>query len=207
MEINSEKDVLIATTKLIPYQPPFDTVNVYAHKIDNSGQILWDSSGVPICQKPFVFVDIVRPLLTSDMQGGAIITWIDYRKGAGVDVDCYAQRVYSDGNVGGDTMTSIRTYFPTDNTGIHIDSAYPNPFNNLVTFTFTINKPQDLEITVYNIQGQRIKTWATDRFQAGKHIIQWNGTNQTGKEVSSGIYFVRLTAGNRQYFQKMVLIR
>lgn len=206
MIINFQKEILITNTKIVSPQPR-DTVHVYSHKVDSSGQILWDSSGVPICQRPFDPFDVVRPLLTTDMEGGAIISWIDYRKHT-ADVDCYTQRVYADGSVGGDTTTNIVTDdIEIPQAVIHLDSAYPNPFNDRLTLSFTLNQFRMVLIDIYNIQGQKINTLANHGFPMGKHLINWNGTNQTGKEVSSGIYFIVLQGQGIKVTRKVLFLK
>ncbi|MFQ5583280.1 MAG: hypothetical protein ACE5GL_02445, partial [Calditrichia bacterium] len=117
--VNESREILVANANKMGFFP--DTVHIYSHKIDSSGSLLWDSAGVAICEAPF---GKEAPLIITDMKGGAIISWIDFRNHPGntAEIDIYAQRIYSDGHVGGDSMTSIRIKDISKNkNGIQID--------------------------------------------------------------------------------------
>jgi flagellar hook assembly protein FlgD len=60
---------------------------------------------------------------------------------------------------------------------------------------------------VYNIRGQRIKTLVNDHFPAGRHSAVWNGTDDNGRVVSSGVYFYRMTAGEFTETRRMLLMK
>ncbi|MCI0532571.1 MAG: T9SS type A sorting domain-containing protein, partial [candidate division Zixibacteria bacterium] len=188
--INRQKEIIIFAKKLVVLTP--NTFHLYVHKVDSSGNLLWqDSSGVAVNRQPQVTTNSVQPLLTPDLQGGAIVSWIDYRKAT--RPDCYAQRVYADGRVGGDTtITGLegRKKKEESTKKIEIESMYPNPFNAQITVVFSLEQPETVKIGIYNIKGQTIKTLSHHRFNGGKHAVQWNGTDHTGKEVSSGLYLV-----------------
>ncbi len=71
---------------------------------------------------------------------------------------------------------------------------FPNPFNPSTTIKFDIQKNSVADISIYNILGQRIATLVTDRLSPGTYSTVWNGTTDNGAAVSSGVYFVRLSA-------------
>lgn len=84
---------------------------------------------------------------------------------------------------------------------------YPNPFNPVTNIEFTLPTAQAVQITVYNLKGQKIKTLADETYPVGKNTIVWNGTNKTGHKVSSGVYFYKLQTANQTYTQKMLLLK
>jgi len=87
-------------------------------------------------------------------------------------------------------------------------SNYPNPFNPSTTISF--NVPQtDLftTIEIYNLKGQKVKQLFSAQLSAGQHSIVWNGTDDHGSQVTSGIYFYQLKAGNLQQTGKMLLMQ
>jgi len=88
---------------------------------------------------------------------------------------------------------------------------YPNPFNPSTTIAYDIpeSNPQgvNVELKVYNLRGQVIRTLANDMKTPGHYIIQWNGANENGETVSSGVYFYRIKAGNYVATRKMVLLK
>lgn len=84
---------------------------------------------------------------------------------------------------------------------------YPNPFNP--TTEFFISLPQDTHVSfvIYNVMGQKVKTLVDDYMSAGTHTIRWDGTNEYGSAVSSGIYFYRVVAGDNVVTKKMMLVK
>jgi flagellar hook assembly protein FlgD len=83
---------------------------------------------------------------------------------------------------------------------------YPNPFNPETTISFNIpnNQIDQAELAIYNMKGQRVRQFSISNFQFS---IVWNGTDQTGKPVSSGIYFARMKAGKTEISRKMLLLK
>ena len=84
---------------------------------------------------------------------------------------------------------------------------YPNPFNPITQIDFDIAKNQHVKIEVFNIRGQKIKTLINDTFEAGSHKITWNGTDDHGREMSSGIYFYQMTTNDSTQTRKMLLMK
>ena len=69
-------------------------------------------------------------------------------------------------------------------------SSYPNPFNSCTTIRFQVSEPGPVVLTVYNILGREIKQFENRYYQAGKYTLAWDGTDDRGISVSSGIYFI-----------------
>ncbi len=85
--------------------------------------------------------------------------------------------------------------------------AWPNPFNPTTTISFSIPKDDKVELKVYNIKGQLVKTLVDDHLEAGTHKAVWDGDNKYGKKVSSGIYLYRLESCGKSKAQKMLLLK
>ncbi len=89
---------------------------------------------------------------------------------------------------------------------------YPNPFNPSTTIDFDIGFldgiNQNIEFNIYNIRGQEIRNLVRDQLQPGSYSITWNGLDEQGKQVSSGIYLARLVTG-KGYIKtvKMLVLR
>ncbi len=84
---------------------------------------------------------------------------------------------------------------------------FPNPFNAETIIEYSLPQAGRVEIAVYNILGQRVRT-LVDEFQtAGRKRVAWDGRNNRGEEVSSGIYFYRIEAGELTKTKKMLLLR
>lgn len=84
---------------------------------------------------------------------------------------------------------------------------YPNPFNPSTTIYYSVAKNGLVELTVYNILGQKIKTLVNDVKNAGQHVVKWDGLNNNGQIVASGLYFYTLKASDFVKTNKMVLLR
>ncbi len=91
--------------------------------------------------------------------------------------------------------------------GFRLYQNYPNPFNPTTEIRFAVPYESDVELSVFNILGQEIRTLTSERLPAGSHRVTWDGMNNEGTPVSSGIYFYRLKAGEYQDRKKMVLLK
>lgn len=84
---------------------------------------------------------------------------------------------------------------------------YPNPFNPTTEITFSLPAAADITLTVFNVLGQRVAVLADGAFIAGEHTVTWNGTDDRGAGVASGVYFYRLTSGDQSRTRKMMLLK
>ncbi len=86
-------------------------------------------------------------------------------------------------------------------------SAYPNPFNPSTTISYTLKEAGDVKIEIFDILGRRVWNKSASHNLPGLYSIVWNGLNNRGKEVVSGVYYCRLTSGNYRETNKMVLMK
>ena len=87
---------------------------------------------------------------------------------------------------------------------------YPNPFNPETWIPYRLGKPADVTFTIYDGHGQKVRTLAVGHQPAGAYhnrnrAIYWDGRNQQGEFVSSGLYFGTLTAGDFTFTRKMLV--
>ncbi len=85
----------------------------------------------------------------------------------------------------------------------------PNPFNPSTTIRYTVPEGNQEYVTlkVYDLRGQLVRT-LVDRFvESGAYSVIWDGTDETGRDVSSGVYFYRMKAGDFVQTRKMVLLK
>ena len=75
-----------------------------------------------------------------------------------------------------------------------LDMIYPNPFNANTTVSFSLARPEFISIDVYDTLGRHIHRLAGERYTAGVHSLVWDGTDDTGQKLASGLYLVRLSA-------------
>ncbi|MCL2065506.1 MAG: T9SS type A sorting domain-containing protein [Candidatus Cloacimonetes bacterium] len=84
---------------------------------------------------------------------------------------------------------------------------YPNPFNPETNIRFNTTKAGYVKIDVYNIRGQKVKTLLNEYVGIGNHNVVWNGTNDNGQNVSSGVYLYRLQTDDFTSTRRMVLLK
>jgi len=90
---------------------------------------------------------------------------------------------------------------------LRILPAHPNPFNPSTTLVFSLPAPGHVTLVVYSVSGQVVRTLASVPFSAGAHSVVWNGRDDSGQPVSSGVYISRLTSGRLTATGKMVLLK
>lgn len=88
----------------------------------------------------------------------------------------------------------------------HLYQNYPNPFNSETKINFAVPINTRLSLTIYNILGEVIKTLASGYHNAGTYSATWNGTNNSGQRVASGVYLVRLIAGSFSNTRKVLYL-
>ncbi len=86
-------------------------------------------------------------------------------------------------------------------------SVYPNPFNPNTTISFNLDKSQDVDLSVYNIRGQKVTTLVKKQLLEGHHTINWNGTDSESQTVSSGVYFFKLETDGHKEITKGLLLK
>lgn len=84
---------------------------------------------------------------------------------------------------------------------------YPNPFNPTTTIEFSIQNDSKVELSVFNIKGQKIKNLTNSEFIKGSHSIIWNGDDELGRSVSSGVYLYKLKTKDNQKTNRMLLLK
>lgn len=84
---------------------------------------------------------------------------------------------------------------------------YPNPFNPTTSISFEIPRSTQIQINIYNSLGQKVRSLWDGVKEAGSFNLQWNGTNDNGQQVSSGIYLIRMESNAVNLSRKMILMR
>jgi hypothetical protein len=92
-------------------------------------------------------------------------------------------------------------------TTFNLSQNYPNPFNPVTNFKFSLPQASHVKIEIFNILGQNVNTLVDEDMKAGSFAVDWNGKDQRGVEVSSGIYFYRIMAGDFSSVKRMVLLK
>ena len=84
---------------------------------------------------------------------------------------------------------------------------HPNPFNPQTEIRFVAAEDSPVTLEVFDLRGTRIRVLVQGRMPAGNHQVQWDGTDDSGRRVSSGTYFYRLQVGDFEASNKMLLLK
>ncbi len=84
---------------------------------------------------------------------------------------------------------------------------YPNPFNPTTHINFSLKKAGKVELVIYNINGQKVRTLVDGEMAADNHSVKWNGRDDRGNSVSSGTYFYRLQTSETSQTRKMLMLK
>ncbi len=88
-----------------------------------------------------------------------------------------------------------------------LSQNYPNPFNPATEICYSLPSKSKVNLSIFNILGQKVTTLVNEDQVAGSHTVQWEGTDDGGKSVATGIYLYRLTAGELTESKKMLLLK
>ena len=88
-----------------------------------------------------------------------------------------------------------------------LHAAYPNPFNPVTAISYEVPIGRQFTIGIFDITGKLVKTLITRKQSAGQAVVQWNGQNDTGIPLPSGVYFYRLSSADFTATRKIVLLK
>ncbi len=88
-----------------------------------------------------------------------------------------------------------------------LGNAYPNPFNPETHINFSISENSNVNLSIYNVLGQKVKTFYNQEMKAGKYSVTWTGLDENNSKCSSGIYFYILQTNNFKSIKKMLLLK
>lgn len=91
--------------------------------------------------------------------------------------------------------------------GFTLEQNYPNPFNPDTKITFSLPAKADVTVEIYNVLGQRVRQLWDAPLSAGDHAVEWNGRDDRGAAVASGVYFYRVVAGDEAISRKMLMVK
>ena len=93
----------------------------------------------------------------------------------------------------------------TTPTKFQLEQNYPNPFSSSTVVPYELKAQSDIQVTIYDILGRVVRRIAAGAQSAGMHSVLWDGSNNSGQKVATGIYFYSLQAGGELLTRKMVL--
>jgi len=88
-----------------------------------------------------------------------------------------------------------------------LEQNYPNPFNPKATIKFETARPGNVKLVIYDVAGRLVRTLVDEHRDPNRYVVVWDGTNNAGSRVSSGVYFCRMVAGSFDRTYKMLLLK
>ncbi len=84
---------------------------------------------------------------------------------------------------------------------------FPNPFNPATEISYELPRQSQVVLTVFNLMGQKVKTLVNGKITAGRHTVSWDGTDEAGRSLASGVYIYRLEAAGSVHHRRMILLQ
>jgi hypothetical protein len=169
--------------------------DIYAQRINSTGLTQWAPDGVVVSA---AVEDQQYPRIVADASGSAIVTWQDLRNG---NYDIYAQQIEANGAV----PSSVNPGPYREDIALHPN--YPNPFSSHTTFDLDLTTDRDVAIDVFDVSGRRVRQLDVQRLGAGPSSVTFDGFDDRGRLLPSGVYFFRLTANGVSQTRKIVITR
>ncbi len=167
--------------------------DLYAQRVDASGAAQWTTDGIVVTTASG---EQRAPTIFSDGAGGAFLAWQDARN---ADLDIFAHRL----NASGSIPTPVG-HTPTL-TEMTLSANFPNPFSDETTFDLNLPRDTDVDIRVYDVTGRLVRRMDLTRPGAGSRRMAFDGRDDHGNFLPSGVYFYRVHAGNEAVTRKMVI--
>jgi hypothetical protein len=138
-----------------------------------------------------VMVDTIAALAYTPVIGDIITvtSFVDYEYGQ------FKLRPIDDSYLTFGGTSAVDNNVPTVEAAGGFRSVHPNPFNPMTNIKFVVNRADLVQLNVYNIRGEKVRTLLQDRIPANEYNVMWDGTDDSGQGVASGSYFARLRIG------------
>jgi len=178
--------------------------DIHAQRVNSSGGKMWSTEGVCISNAQN---SQEYPEIAGCDSLGAIITWVDNRNYDTSERDIYMQGVDVEGNLYDVPNSIYDRSIEKVPTKVKMYQNYPNPFNPITHIRYELPRSHKVSIYIYNMIGQKIKTFQFKKQNPGYHTVVWDGTNDTGQKVGSGIYYYRMSVDNYSSTKRMLLLK
>ncbi len=204
--LNSTLEFLVASGKVIGTQPqpnfgiwPYDPLNSQLCNSTDAFVLAQTESETFRAQHPDYFM--VAQLSRNIAPKPEVAVWqINYDTNSGdhfeVLIDAETCNLY--------TSVKENAAVPSE---FRLQQNYPNPFNPTTEISYELPQAGFVQLSIFNLLGQKISTLVNERQTAGSYHVNWNGLDEQGKQVPTGLYIYRLKSDNRVQVKKMVLTR
>jgi photosystem II stability/assembly factor-like uncharacterized protein len=207
LDFYGNKGLLVGPSKILGYEDPTTYPSPQNLLVDNYGFATWeepltdeltgynvyldDEFEIYTANLEYQFVDLVNGNLYT---AGVSSVYDDSGESEIIEVDFIYDPVGTDTNL-----------IPLS-TSLHRN--YPNPFNPTTTISYSLLQEEMIDISIYNVKGEKIRTIIDEFTPVGNHKVIWNGDDESGKVVSSGVYFYKISTGSGYTSsKKMILLK
>lgn len=170
--------------------------DIYTQQIDFYGNKLLGEKDLPVVMAPDVQEHYQ---ISSDLHGGVYIAWKDLRDWTTNDADIYLQRIYSDGRGSVNEIIDENIIIPGETV---LYQNYPNPFNIKTVISYRLSVLSQVELVLYNVLGQKVRTLVNKKQHPGLYSFQLN-TNG----LASGLYVYLLKTEHKTLSRKMLFVK
>ncbi|MFN0157311.1 MAG: FlgD immunoglobulin-like domain containing protein [Bacteroidota bacterium] len=191
------RGVIPASRYEMPPSPPAGVFDARFENAQGGFMVQTHALGAETAEFPVAIQSAVYPLtITWNVKGGAAYEMTD-AAGNRRSVSGEGSAVVSQSSV---TRIQLRL---TSGSGVPAEFAllqnYPNPFNPSTNLKFSLPVASRVNVEIYNVLGQRVRSLLSDVLPAGYHVVEWDGRGNSSQVLGSGVYFVKFTAtGNRE---------
>ena len=144
------------------------------------------------------YIEFLRDANTTNSAGQDLYdAWVAQGKAPPVEI--------TSASTGVDVTTGV-----DDGDPVHVNSLgqnTPNPFNPVTTIRFSLAEKGHVRVAVYDVDGRQVRVLVDEEREAGPHSLTWDGKNDAGQGLASGVYFVRYRAGTDSFWRKAALLR
>src|SRR6185503_10415859 len=180
--------------------PRSGNAEVYGQRFDPLGAPMWPTGGVLVA--PFPNSDLA-PCVAPDGAGGIIVAWQRQVSLSPPARDMFVSRIAPQGGTFASGVEEARSPGPAG----RLLQNRPNPFNPRTTIGFDLTRNGHVSLVVYDIQGRFVARLLDGVATAGRNLVSWDGRDERGRSVSSGVYVYRLEAGELRASRRMVLLK
>lgn len=194
-----------------PPMAPFDLDYTALPPLGRYLELTWDNDQMNDFSHFNVYatIDGTGPEVIAEVQGSTYI--YDCGDVAGLEHEIYVTVVNQTGYES--SASNAITYIHTGSepappvTKTALLGNYPNPFNPVTLINYSLANDTEVELSVYNVRGQKVRSLVHTQQQAGMHSILWDGVDDNGKSVASGLYFYKLKSTGYSKAAKMMLLK
>jgi hypothetical protein len=171
--------------------------DIYGNHLDGSGTLEHGVAGTALCTVPgWQWFNVAL----YDGNNGVIVAWEDDRASPlSFIYDVYSDRLTHSPPVAAPEVAPAA--------GLLLSAPAPNPVRSTTAIRFSLAERSDAELAVFDVGGRRVRSWTFPGLAAGERVVRWDGRDQGGRRVGSGVYLVRLWAQGSRVVTRATVVR